>query len=192
MFKPNINRCVVDIETLGVNSHAPVLSIGAAILQSQTSDIVTFEFGINLNEYETSADVFVADQSTLDWWEEKEGSKAYEVAFSGKLSIVEACSALRETYIRYKCREVWANHPHFDITVLDSLFKHCKIETPWKYYEAFDVATLGKPFLSEAMKKQFKSGLTLHVVSHDALYEAKCLQYLLPRLQLSDPVDILY
>ena len=127
MFKPNINRCVVDIETLGANPHAPVISIGVTILQAQTSAIDTFEFGININEYETSADVFVADQSTLDWWEEKEGSKAYEAAFSGKLSIVEACNALRETYIQYKCKEVWANHPHFDITILDILFKHCKI-----------------------------------------------------------------
>jgi len=192
MFKTNINRLVVDIETLGINSNSPVLSIGAALLRSDQDEIEAFEWGINIDEYTNSDDIFVADQSTLDWWEAKEGSKEYKTAFNGKLSIVGACDNLRDFYIKNKCKEIWANHPHFDITILENLFKYCHTEIPWKYYEVFDTATLVKPFFPESMKKEYWKGLIPHIASHDAKYEAKCLQYLIPRLQLSDPIDILF
>lgn len=193
MFK-SVNRLVVDIETLGVNPHAPVLSIGIALLRDdytiRSNEVL--EFGIDLKAYEHSDSVFIADQSTLDWWDKQEGSKAYKQAFSGQLSIETACQSVREFYIKHKCREIWANHPHFDIVILEHLFQQCKVETPWRYYEVYDVATLVKPFLTDNKKKEFKTGLVEHIGYHDAWYEAKCLQWLLPQLQLSDPVEILY
>lgn len=190
----SVKRMVVDIETLGVNSRSPVLSIGAVILAKDLSiedrvrDIIEWRIDASLYDYFNGS--FVVDFSTIKWWVDQKLT-AKKTAFTGSESPGIVCQELADIYREAECGEIWANHPQFDVVILENLFKQYDVKVPWNYYDVFDTATI-KLFLSQLKRDEFKNDLVAHVASDDAIYEARCLQWLLPKLKVEVNNDILY
>lgn len=75
--------------------------------------------------------------------------------------------------------EVWFARPQFDIPLIESLFKNCGEELPWKYDKVKDLRTLmdlaGIPIRSPELEP-LKQGLILHTAKGDCKFQNRCYQ----------------
>jgi hypothetical protein len=131
-----------DLETLGTDPAAHVLSIGWAIFDEEE----VLESGqVNL----TSAGQEHRTRSfdTVKWWvgqAAKNPASAHDSFAKGdECGMGTALSVVRYAVSRAGDRaEVWANSPTFDLAILRSLFAEQEWETPWPFYMERDFRTL--------------------------------------------------
>jgi len=176
---PNIGEklMVIDLETLGVNSKSPILSIGYVVLEVQGN--VLYPIDTKLIRVRTSGleKFFVFDYSTVKFWmEQDEGPR--KAMFEGATEhLTDALPMLRHDYEIYDCQQIWSRHPTFDITILNHAFDAVSISLPWKYNHPRDTATVS-PLVPKAIRDELKKQFTYHDALEDAKYEAGILQEL--------------
>ena len=139
-----IEDIMIDIETLSVEPNALILTIAA----------VKFDRKTPITEYD-SANVFYVrididsckkigmhiDTSTLKWWETQSKEAKYEVFENpDRVPIREALEQL-SVFLK-SSKYVWANSPNFDCVILESAFKLCKLDVPWKFWNLRDCRTI--------------------------------------------------
>jgi hypothetical protein len=137
-----MKRIMFDLETLGTDPAAHVLSIGWAIFDEEE----VLESGqVNL----TSAGQEHRTRSfdTVKWWvgqAAKNPASAHDSFAKGdECGMGTALSVVRYAVSRAGDRaEVWANSPTFDLAILRSLFAEQEWETPWPFYMERDFRTL--------------------------------------------------
>ncbi|MBB4235080.1 3'-5' exonuclease [Rhizobium esperanzae] len=131
---------MIDIETLGTEPGSVVLSIGAV-----TFDAETEEFGEEFYaaiDPQSAVDVgLTIDVSTLKWWMDQ-SEDARKAAFSGDRLIGWAIGAFGDYVRRVDASRVWAKPPSFDLVLLESAFRACRIPIPWHYKTPRDCRTL--------------------------------------------------
>jgi DNA polymerase III epsilon subunit-like protein len=158
----NIDRVMVDIETLGLERGAAILSIGAVRFgPGRLGD--QYEGYISLSSCQEAG--LKIDADTLEWWLDQD-EEARKQLTKG-IDIREVLRSFSEWY--GDADEVWANSPSFDCELLEHAFDAVGMEAPWEFYEERDYRTVKS--LSVAPDTDHKG------VEHDALDDAKHQAY---------------
>lgn len=121
------NRVMVDIETLGLDPGAAILSIGA--VRFDTAGLGQ-EYYRNVDLKSCEAAGLEIDAGTLDWWLSQD-EEVQDVLTGG----IELEAVLREFSHEYygHADEIWANSPSFDCDILAAAYEAVGQDTPWHY-----------------------------------------------------------
>ncbi|TPC99274.1 exonuclease [Escherichia coli] len=178
---------MIDLETMGKKSNAPIVVIGAVFFDPQTGEIgPTFYIVISLvDAMDTGA---VPDGSTIEWWL-AQSSEARSAILVDQVKLVDALIQFREFINEYsdeKFVQVWGNGATFDNTILRRSYERLNIPCPWRYYNDRDVRTiveLGKTIGFDARTVIPFEGVRHHALDdarHQAKYVTATIQKLIP------------
>ncbi|EKB3142333.1 3'-5' exoribonuclease, partial [Escherichia coli] len=131
------HHLMIDLETMGKNPDAPIISIGAIFFDPQTGDMGP-EFSKTI-DLETAGGVI--DRDTIKWWL-KQSREAQSAIMTDEIPLDDALLQLRE-FIDENSGEffvqVWGNGANFDNTILRRSYERQGIPCPWRYYNDRDV-----------------------------------------------------
>ncbi|EFD5012650.1 exonuclease [Escherichia coli] len=178
---------MIDLETMGKKSNAPIVVIGAVFFDPQTGEIgPTFYIVISLvDAMDTGA---VPDGSTIEWWL-AQSSEARSAILVDQVKLVDALIQFREFINEYsdeKFVQVWGNGATFDNTILRTSYERLNIPCPWRYYNDRDVRTIvepGKTIGFDARTVIPFEGVRHHALDdarHQAKYVTATIQKLIP------------
>lgn len=161
---------MIDLETLGKDHDAPVLSIGAVFFNPNTGEM-GHEFHVKI-EFESACLNRRIDPSTVKWWLQQ-SKEAQSKLFEGNAAPVRTALVHFVEWVKSVTNtnnvKPWGNGATFDITMLESCLKtHC-VEIPWKFWNIRDVRTIvdcAEPFVK-------RNSIKFDGVQHDALDDAK-------------------
>ena len=182
------NHLSVDLETMGKNPDAPIISIGAIFFDPQTGDMGP-EFSKTI-DLETAGGVI--DRDTIKWWL-KQSREAQSAIMTDEIPLDDALLQLRE-FIDENSGEffvqVWGNGANFDNTILRRSYERQGIPCPWRYYNDRDVRTIVE--LGKAIDFDARTAIPFEGVRHNALddarYQAKYVSAIWQKL-IPNPVD---
>ncbi|HHY7996532.1 TPA: 3'-5' exoribonuclease domain-containing protein, partial [Escherichia coli] len=125
------DHLMIDLETMGKNPDAPIISIGAIFFDPQTGDMGP-EFSKTI-DLETAGGVI--DRDTIKWWL-KQSREAQSAIMTDEIPLDDALLQLRE-FIDENSGEffvqVWGNGANFDNTILRRSYERQGIPCPWRY-----------------------------------------------------------
>ncbi|HFK1300041.1 TPA: 3'-5' exoribonuclease [Escherichia coli] len=182
------DHLMIDLETMGNNPDAPIISIGAIFFDPQTGDMGP-EFSKTI-DLETAGGVI--DRDTIKWWL-KQSREAQSAIMTDEIPLDDALLQLRE-FIDANSGEffvqVWGNGANFDNTILRRSYERQGIPCPWRYYNDRDVRTiveLGKTIDFDARIVIPFEGVR-HNALDDARHQAKYVSAIWQKL-IPNPVD---
>ena len=155
---------MVDIETLGTDPGAAIVSIGAV---SFDADGLDSQFFKSVDVESAQAAGLAIDAETLGWWLEQ-SDEAREQLFGGNQ--LRAC--LRQLSEFIGDRVVWACSPAFDVVLLEAAYDAVGLATPWRFYRCRDYRSMREQL--ETWPDREQSG-TAHNALDDAVFQAACL-----------------
>lgn len=119
-------RIMLDLETLGTDPGAAILSVGAVRFDAEGLG-EEFHRSISIQSNEDAGLSFDAD--TLEWWLEQDDA-AQEVLTGGD----ELATVLFDFDTFYHdADEIWAYSPQFDCAILDHAYEAVDQTAPWSY-----------------------------------------------------------
>ncbi|EFA2723693.1 exonuclease, partial [Escherichia coli] len=134
------DHLMIDLETMGKNPDAPIISIGAIFFDPQTGDMGP-EFSKTI-DLETAGGVI--DRDTIKWWL-KQSREAQSAIMTDEIPLDDALLQLRE-FIDENSGEffvqVWGNGANFDNVILRRSYERQGIPCPWRYTNDRDVRTM--------------------------------------------------
>lgn len=159
------DRIMVDIETLGTEPGAAIVSIGAvAFDNSGVTD--TFEADVSLADCQARG--LEIDAETLSWWLNQPASAREQL--HGGIALERA---LRDfSQFVGDDAEVWANSPAFDCVLLREAYSAVGLSCPWQYYAERDYRTM-RETLPEWPDREHDG--VEHDGLDDAVHQAECL-----------------
>ena len=136
----NIVHVVPDIETLGIDSNSVILSIGAvAVCNNQ----IVGEFYANVKGAEDLVNLgFVADQATIDWWNNPEREEAKKSLNEDQRDIIDALKHYAQWLNKVNATYSWGYGSDFDNVIIANAFKRMKVENPIRWYNHRCLRTL--------------------------------------------------
>ncbi|EFG0158728.1 exonuclease [Escherichia coli] len=163
------DHLMIDLETMGKNPDAPIISIGAIFLDPQTGDMGP-EFSKTI-DLETAGGVI--DRDTIKWWL-KQSREAQSAIMTDEIPLDDALLQLRE-FIDENSGEffvqVWGNGANFDNTILRRSYERQGIPCPWRYYNDRDVRTIVE--LGKAIDFDARTAIPFEGERHNALDDAR-------------------
>lgn len=159
----NIDRVMVDIETLGLERGSAIIAIGAVrfgpgLLGDQYSGYISpsscQEAGLEI------------DAETLEWWLDQD-DEAREQLTKG-LELRKILRSFKDWY--GDADEVWANSPSFDCELLEAAFEAVNMGAPWEFHEERDYRTVKSLSVAPEVEQDG--------VEHDALDDAMHQAYI--------------
>ena len=182
---------MIDLETMGTNTNAPIVVIGAVFFDPQTGEIgPVFYIVISLTDaMNTGA---VPDGGTIEWWL-KQSSEARAAILTDQVKLKDALSRFREFINEYsdeKFVQVWGNGATFDNAILRTSYERLDIPCPWRYYNDRDVRTIVE--LGKTIDFDARTVIPFEGVRHNALddarHQAKYVSAIWQKL-IPNPVD---
>ncbi|EJF3478811.1 3'-5' exoribonuclease [Escherichia coli] len=163
---------MIDLETMGTNTNAPIMVIGAVFFDPQTGEIgPVFYIVISLTDaMNTGA---VPDGGTIKWWL-KQSSEARAAILTGQVKLKDALSRFREFINEYsdeKFVQVWGNGATFDNAILRTSYERLDIPCPWRYHNDRDVRTIVE--LGKAIDFDARTAIPFEGERHNALDDAR-------------------
>ncbi len=182
------DHLMIDLETMGKNPDAPIISIGAIFFDPQTGDMGP-EFSKTI-DLETTGGVI--DRDTIKWWL-KQSREAQSAIMTDEIPLDDALLQLRE-FIDENSGEffvqVWGNGANFDNTILRRSYERQGIPCPWRYYNDRDVRTIVE--LGKAIDFDARTAIPFEGERHNALddarHQAKYVSAIWQKL-IPNPVD---
>ena len=124
-----MNNIMLDLETMGTESNAAIIAIGAvrfneiSIAQDRFYRVIDLESSMGAG--------LVTDASTIMWWM-KQDDAARKEFFNGGVSLPQALI----DFSHWLCPDpiIWGNGATADNVWLSNAYKACDIEKPWKYW----------------------------------------------------------
>ncbi|EFH7822248.1 exonuclease [Escherichia coli] len=163
------DHLMIDLETMGKNPDAPIISIGAIFFDPQTGDMGP-EFSKTI-DLETAGGVI--DRDTIKWWL-KQSREAQSAIMTDEIPLDDALLQLRE-FIDENSGEffvqVWGNGANFDNTILRRSYERQGIPCPWRYYNDRDVRTIVE--LGKAIDFDPRTAIPFEGERHNALDDAR-------------------
>ncbi|EFL7813767.1 exonuclease [Escherichia coli] len=163
------DHLMIDLETMGKNPDAPIISIGAIFFDPQTGDMGP-EFSKTI-DLETAGGVI--DRDTIKWWL-KQSREAQSAIMTDEIPLDDALLQLRE-FIDENSGEffvqVWGNGANFDNTILRRSYERQGIPCPWRYYNDRDVRTIVE--LGKAIDFYARTAIPFEGERHNALDDAR-------------------
>ncbi|ENI4198399.1 3'-5' exoribonuclease [Escherichia coli] len=182
---------MIDLETMGTNTNAPIVVIGAVFFDPQTGEIgPVFYIVISLTDaMNTGA---VPDGGTIEWWL-KQSSEARAAILTEQVKLKDALSQFREFINEYsdeKFVQVWGNGATFDNAILRTSYERLDIPCPWRYHNDRDVRTIVE--LGKTIDFDARTVIPFEGVRHNALddarHQAKYVSAIWQKL-IPNPVD---
>ncbi|HDX9294473.1 TPA: 3'-5' exoribonuclease [Escherichia coli] len=163
---------MIDLETMGTNTNAPIVVIGAVFFDPQTGEIgPVFYIVISLTDaMNTGA---VPDGGTIKWWL-KQSSEARAAILTGQVKLKDSLSRFREFINEYsdeKFVQVWGNGATFDNAILRTSYERLDIPCPWRYHNDRDVRTIVE--LGKAIDFDARTAIPFEGERHNALDDAR-------------------
>lgn len=171
-----MNNLMLDLETMGSGTYAPIISIGAVFFDPTTGNTGE-EFSVSVSLESSMRHRARPDASTILWWLDQSD----EAKQSLKSNPVELSSALSELtdfisdYANQKYIQVWGNSASFDCVILRSSYALTGQQVPWQWWNDRDVRTiveLGKVIGFDPKRDMPFEG-TRHNALADAIHQAK-------------------
>ncbi|MBA0963370.1 exonuclease [Escherichia coli] len=163
------DHLMIDLETMGKNPDAPIISIGAIFFDPQTGGMGP-EFSKTI-DLETTGGVI--DRDTIKWWL-KQSREAQSAILTDEIPLDDALLQLRE-FIDENSGEffvqVWGNGANFDNTILRRSYERQGIPCPWRYYNDRDVRTIVE--LGKAIDFDARTAIPFEGERHNALDDAR-------------------
>lgn len=163
------NNVMIDIETMGLTPGNCIVSIGAVIFDPRYNIVTKETFYTELDWMEQTEYGFIADESTMAWWDEQ-GEKAKE-ALCGLDDLETELKRLTK-WLPQDCK-VWGNGPGFDMVMLEHCYRHFKMKVPWKFWNVYDCRTVKFMYESARGGWDKKMGGTKHNALDDAIFQAQ-------------------
>ena len=182
---------MIDLETMGTNTNAPIVVIGAVFFDPQTGEIgPVFYIVVSLTDaMNTGA---VPDGGTIEWWL-KQSSEARAAILTDQVKLRDALSRFREFINEYsdeKFVQVWGNGATFDNAILRTSYERLDIPCPWRYCNDRDVRTIVE--LGKTIDFDARTVIPFEGVRHNALDDARHqAKYVTATIQklIPNPVD---
>ena len=161
-----MRNCMVDLETLGTNSDAVVVSIGAVMFGPE--GVSENGFYAVLDRTEQIRLGRKINSSTVDWWMQQsvEARAVFKVPTEpvGKVLTIFSEFVGNDPF-------TWGNGADFDCTILGSLYSSFNLQKPWSYSKNRCFRTL-KNTVQPTKNLPRRKG-THHNALHDAIHQAK-------------------
>jgi len=175
---------MIDIETLGQGSNAPIVAIAACFFNLETGKVQdTFHEVISLKSNMKFG--LIPDADTTIWWM-NQTDEARAIFDSKQYPSVDLDLALENlndfltTHCTVKPRvnlKMWGNGSDFDNVILWNALKTAKVKRIWSINNNRDVRTindLGKMLFNIEHKKVPFEGIE-HYAVDDAMHQIKCI-----------------
>ena len=163
------DHLMIDLETMGKNPDAPIISIGAIFFDPQTGDMGP-EFSKTI-DLETAGGVI--DRDVIKRWL-KQSREAQSAIMTDEIPLDDALLQLRE-FIDENSGEffvqVWGNGANFENTILRRSYERQGIPCPWRYYNDRDVRTIVE--LGKAIDFDARTAIPFEGERHNALDDAR-------------------
>ncbi|HGE5791718.1 TPA: 3'-5' exoribonuclease, partial [Escherichia coli] len=160
---------MIDLETMGKNPDAPIISIGAIFFDPQTGDMGP-EFSKTI-DLDTAGGVI--DRDVIKWWL-KQSREAQSAIMTDEIPLDDALLQLRE-FIDENSGEffvqVWGNGANFDNVILRRSYERQGIPCPWRYCNDRDVRTIVE--LGKAIDFDARTAIPFEGERHNALDDAR-------------------
>lgn len=157
-----MNRVMLDLETLGLEPGCAIISFGAARFD-HTGVGETFYRSISLVSCDDAG--LEIDAGTLEWWLGQDDNAREQL--TGGEELTEVLHEFAEFYDG--ADEIWANAPSFDCQILSAAYDACNAPVPWEFYEERCFRTLKN--LPGAVEVE-QDGVD-HNALDDALHQAR-------------------
>lgn len=143
------NHMMVDIETLGTNSNAVILSAAFVPFRihpdcPDTASILRLDDYLYL-ELDVTGQLNAGrgiDADTVKWWMNTNVAEFGRLVVAGATSPAAAVSRISEYCEQNSPYKFWAKGVDFDKSLLESLFRDESRTPPWKYYQWQDARTV--------------------------------------------------
>ncbi|HCL7493259.1 TPA: 3'-5' exoribonuclease [Escherichia coli] len=160
---------MIDLETMGKNPDAPIISIGAIFFDPQTGDMGP-EFSKTIDLDSAGG---VIDRDVIKWWL-KQSREAQSAIMTDEIPLDDALLQLRE-FIDENSGEffvqVWGNGANFDNVILRRSYERQGIPCPWRYCNDRDVRTIVE--LGKAIDFDARTAIPFEGERHNALDDAR-------------------
>lgn len=166
---------MVDLETMGKNSNAPVVSIGAVLFDPATGFLGETFYKVVSLESAVSWGAEI-DPSTVIWWMKQSSEARSEIANDNAIQLDDALLQFSEFVLEnipggYKTAQIWGNGATFDNTILRSSYERACLDCPWGYCNDRDVRTMVE--LGKAIGFDAKTSIPFEGERHNALADAQ-------------------
>ncbi|WDB44049.1 3'-5' exoribonuclease [Escherichia albertii] len=160
---------MIDLETMGKNPDATIISIGAIFFDPQTGEMgPEFSKAIDL---ETAGGII--DRQTIKWWL-KQSREAQSAILTDEIPLDDALLQLREFIAENSCEffvQVWGNGASFDNVILRRSYERQGLPCPWRYCNDRDVRTIVE--LGNSIGFDVRMAIPFEGVPHNALDDAR-------------------
>lgn len=163
-----MNDLMIDLETLGTEPEAPIISIGAVFFDVEKKALgPTFYMALDINEQIKRGRHPTGD--TIKWWLGQ--ADAAKRVFHEKAKPSFEVLSLLQQWIKANNPKVfvWGNGSTFDISLMENIFRMYNIECPWNYNKIMDLRTF-KRFQAKGAKVVIPG--TAHNALDDAIGQA--------------------
>ncbi len=166
---------MVDLETMGKKSDAPIVSIGAVIFDPETGFLGETFYKVVSLESAVSWGAEI-DPSTVIWWMKQSSEARSEIANDNAIQLDDALLQFSEFVFENipggcETAQIWGNGATFDNTILRSSFERACLECPWDYRNDRDVRTMVE--LGKAIGFDAKTSIPFEGERHNALAYAQ-------------------
>jgi len=180
----------IDLETLGLESNAVIVQIGAIIYDDMDWNIVG-TYGRYLSMNQQIVEGRTLTPSTVEFWKKQREDghvtpERWEDLFNSPNPPAEVAVEFVEWFQQWEGVRIWANHLLFDVVKMDhflSQFYQPKLSSLTKYNMMEDLATLKYAVLArdkiagrdliDGLYKEHKA-LTQHDAVDDCIFQMHC------------------
>lgn len=136
---------MIDLETMGTNTCAPIVSIGAVFFSPESEELgPTFYVPVNLRSSMLNGGI--ADGDTILWWLKQSKEARAAICTNDALDIKDALFELSHFITCHACNlkklKVWGNGATFDNVILRGAYERVGLACPWEYFNDQDVRTI--------------------------------------------------
>lgn len=168
---------MIDIETLGTQPGAAIISIAATRFDAlaRNDNAIDLEILIDADDCLNNWNMDY-DPVTIEWWEKQAPEVRYTAFEKGpRVTLVQALEQL--TLFTSGASRLWCQGMNFDPPLLEAAYTVCKLPRPWQYWQWRDSRTL-LSFVSTVPAK----GKGAHDALYDVKWQAEQVQYCLKQL----------
>ena len=165
------NHLMIDLETMGTNPDAPIVSIGAVFFEPKTGQTgPAFYETISLES--SMGYGCIPDASTIEWWL-KQSSEARSAILMDTISLDDALLQFAE-FVRDSAppayTQLWGNGASFDNVLLRRSFERISVPCELKFFNDRDVRTMVE--LGKAIGINPRQEIPFDGEQHNALADA--------------------
>ncbi|MEB6631811.1 3'-5' exonuclease [Kluyvera cryocrescens] len=165
---------MVDLETMGNKSNAPIVSIGAVFFNPNTGNTgAEFYTAVSLESSMLLGGV--TDAGTIIWWLKQSPEARSAIAIADTITLIDALELFSDFISENSDAgpdvQVWGNGASFDNVILRSSYDRANIECPWKFRNDRDVRTMTE--LGKAIGINPRYDIPFDGDMHNALSDAR-------------------